>query len=178
MEPPVSRAERGVGHPRGDGDAEPPLEPPGTRDSSTGFRTGPNAEFSVDDPMANSSKLVLPIRTASASFRRCRRRWRRTGRRNFPGSCEPQVTRSSFMQRTSLTATTMPARGPALPPASLPSTARARSRARVLKHRKESIEMLPFPDRFQASCHRSQVVLPRERSARAIKCGRESRAMA
>ena len=47
--------------------AEPPDEPPGTRDVSSGFRVGPNAEFSVLDPIANSSRLVLPIMTAPAA---------------------------------------------------------------------------------------------------------------
>ena len=31
---------------------------------------GPKAEFSVDEPIANSSMFDLPIRTASAAFRR------------------------------------------------------------------------------------------------------------
>ena len=46
--------------------AEPPLVPPGMRSSAHGFRTGPNAEFSFDDPIANSSQLVLPTMTAPA----------------------------------------------------------------------------------------------------------------
>ena len=46
--------------------ALPPLDPPGTRVLSWGLRVGPNAEFSVDDPMANSSRLVLPTTTAPA----------------------------------------------------------------------------------------------------------------
>src|SRR5436190_11130099 len=47
--------------------AEPPLDPPGTRVGSCGLRVGPNAEFSVEDPIANSSRFVLPTRTAPAS---------------------------------------------------------------------------------------------------------------
>ncbi len=47
--------------------AEPPLEPPGTRVVSWGLRVGPNAEFSVLEPIANSSRFVLPITTAPAS---------------------------------------------------------------------------------------------------------------
>lgn len=46
--------------------AEPPLDPPGARDVSHGFATGPNAEFSLEPPMANSSMFVLPTITASA----------------------------------------------------------------------------------------------------------------
>ena len=45
--------------------ADPPDEPPATRSGSCGFFTTPQAEFSVDEPMANSSMLVLPIRMAS-----------------------------------------------------------------------------------------------------------------
>ena len=50
--------------------ALPPLEPPGTRDVSSGFFVGPNAEFSVLDPIANSSRLVLPTMTAPACCNR------------------------------------------------------------------------------------------------------------
>jgi hypothetical protein len=37
---------------------------------SSGLRVGPNAEFSVELPMANSSQLVLPMATAPAASRR------------------------------------------------------------------------------------------------------------
>ena len=40
--------------------AEPPPDPPGTRSGSQGLRDGPHAEFSVEDPIANSSVFVLP----------------------------------------------------------------------------------------------------------------------
>ena len=40
--------------------ALPPDEPPGTRVVSQGLRVGPKAEFSVEEPIANSSRLVLP----------------------------------------------------------------------------------------------------------------------
>ena len=50
--------------------AEPPEEPPGTRVVSSGFRVGPKAEFSVEAPIANSSRLVFPTITAPASRRR------------------------------------------------------------------------------------------------------------
>ncbi len=46
--------------------ADPPLLPPGTASRSHGLCTGPNAEFSFDEPIANSSQFVLPIRTAPA----------------------------------------------------------------------------------------------------------------
>ena len=46
--------------------AEPPLEPPGMHSRFQGFRVVWYALFSVDDPIANSSRLVLPRITASA----------------------------------------------------------------------------------------------------------------
>ena len=50
--------------------AEPPLLPPGTRVASQGFFAGPYAELSFDEPIANSSMLVLPRITAPASRNR------------------------------------------------------------------------------------------------------------
>ena len=50
--------------------ADPPDEPPGTRSRSHGLAVGPKAECSVDEPIANSSMLVLPRITAPASWRR------------------------------------------------------------------------------------------------------------
>ncbi len=47
--------------------AEPPDDPPGTRSRSQGFSTGPKAEFSFEEPIANSSMLVLPRSPAPAS---------------------------------------------------------------------------------------------------------------
>jgi hypothetical protein len=54
--------------------AEPPEEPPGTSGVLAPLRrqgeiTGPNAEVSFDDPMANSSQLVLPSNTAPSRQR-------------------------------------------------------------------------------------------------------------
>ena len=46
--------------------AEPPDEPPGTRDTSHGFCTGRKAEFSLPEPIANSSQLSLPSVTMPA----------------------------------------------------------------------------------------------------------------
>src|SRR4029450_1392894 len=40
--------------------ALPPPDPPGTRSTFHGLRVGPYAEFSVDEPIANSSIFVLP----------------------------------------------------------------------------------------------------------------------
>src|SRR5579864_3032086 len=67
MDPPVSVPSDAAAIPAATTAAEPPLEPPGTRSRSHGLRVGIKAEFSVDEPIANSSILVLPNRTAPAS---------------------------------------------------------------------------------------------------------------
>src|ERR1700722_311960 len=71
MEPPVSLPSEYGTVPAATVAALPPLLPPGTRSTSHGLPTEPNAEFSVDEPMANSSQLVLPTHTAPASNNRC-----------------------------------------------------------------------------------------------------------
>ncbi len=50
--------------------AEPPLEPPVTRVSSSGWRVAPKPESSLVVPKANSWRLVLPTSTAPAWRRR------------------------------------------------------------------------------------------------------------
>src|SRR5205085_7910675 len=67
MEPPVSDPRASGAKPAATAAALPPDEPPGTRLGSWGLRVGPNAEFSVELPMANSSRLVLPIGIAPAA---------------------------------------------------------------------------------------------------------------
>ena len=47
--------------------AEPPDEPPGTAAGSHGFLTAPKLEFSLAEPIANSSQLSLPSVTMPAS---------------------------------------------------------------------------------------------------------------
>ena len=47
--------------------AEPPDEPPGTRSRSCGLCVGCAAEFSQEEPIANSSMFALPVMTASAA---------------------------------------------------------------------------------------------------------------
>src|SRR5262245_26507117 len=69
-DPPVSDPkERGV-RPAATATADPPLDPPGIRSVAHGFREGPYAEFSVDEPMANSSQTVLPTTIAPAASSR------------------------------------------------------------------------------------------------------------
>src|SRR5580698_8548277 len=67
IDPPVSEPSVATARLEATAAAEPPLDPPGTRSVSTGLRTGPYAEFSFDDPMANSSQLSLPRSTAPAA---------------------------------------------------------------------------------------------------------------
>lgn len=78
MEPPVSVPVTAGARPAATATAEPPEEPPGTRSRFQGLRTGAGAskptgataEFSLAEPMANSSQLSLPSVTAPASARR------------------------------------------------------------------------------------------------------------
>jgi hypothetical protein len=59
-EPPVSDPSAHGASPPETAAAEPPPEPPGTRAGSQGLREGPNAEFSLEEPIANSSVFVFP----------------------------------------------------------------------------------------------------------------------
>ncbi len=70
IEPPVSVPVAAGSSRAATAAAEPPDEPPGTRDGSHGLRTGPQAEFSLDEPIANSSQLSLPRLTAPAAASR------------------------------------------------------------------------------------------------------------
>src|SRR5688500_10442104 len=69
-EPPVSEPSAARTTPDATATADPPELPPGTRDVSQGFLAGPNAELSLDEPIANSSIFVLPTMTAPAALRR------------------------------------------------------------------------------------------------------------
>ena len=71
IEPPVSLPSASGASKAATAAAEPPPEPPGIRSRSHGLWVAPNAECSVEEPMANSSMLVLPSGTsrASRSFR-------------------------------------------------------------------------------------------------------------
>src|SRR6516165_4175978 len=94
---------------------DPPEEPPGTRPRSQGLREGPNAEFSVEDPMANSSMLVLPSITTPPA------RSRLVIVASDGGSqplrmAEPQVVGMSLVVNTSLSASGTPASGPSTAP--------------------------------------------------------------
>ena len=64
IEPPVSVPVAATHNSAATAAAEPPDEPPGTQSKSQGFLTAPKKLFSLDEPMANSSRLVLPNVTA------------------------------------------------------------------------------------------------------------------
>src|ERR1700737_1675700 len=66
-EPPVSEPRAMGTMPGAPAARQPPDDPPGTRSGATGFRVGPYALFSVDEPIANSSMFVLPNGTAPAA---------------------------------------------------------------------------------------------------------------
>ena len=70
IEPPVSEPSAHGASPAETAAAEPPPEPPGTRVGSHGLCVGPKAEFSVDEPIANSSVFVLPSSERPASLTR------------------------------------------------------------------------------------------------------------
>ena len=70
IEPPVSVPSENRTSPAATATADPPDEPPGTRSARHGFFTGPNAEFSFELPIANSSRFVLPIMTAPCASSR------------------------------------------------------------------------------------------------------------
>ena len=70
MEPPVSDPSDHGTWRSATAAADPPLEPPGTRAWSQGLSVFLKAEFSVLEPMANSSMFVLPTTTAPAASSR------------------------------------------------------------------------------------------------------------
>ncbi|CAB4545879.1 unannotated protein [freshwater metagenome] len=68
MDPPVSEPTANGASNAETAAADPPDEPPGVRVKSHGLKVGPYPEFSVDEPIANSSILVLPMMTTPASL--------------------------------------------------------------------------------------------------------------
>src|SRR6184192_4745948 len=67
-EPPVSEPSAAGTAPAATSAADPPDEPPGTRVLSNGWSVRPYAECSVEEPMPNSSQLVLPAMSAPAAL--------------------------------------------------------------------------------------------------------------
>src|SRR6187399_1945080 len=110
IDPPVSDPSASGTIPAATAAAEPPLEPPGMRSTAQGLRVGPKAEFSVDEPIANSSQLVLPMKTAPAASRR-ETTVASKGGTNDSRIREDAVVRTPQVLRLSLRATGTPARG-------------------------------------------------------------------
>src|SRR3954468_19862884 len=125
IDPPVSEPRPRAAIPDATAAALPPLEPPGTRLGSCGLRVGPNAEFSVLDPIANSSRLVLPTTTAPAARRRSTTVASYGGRQ--PSRIrDEQVVGTPRVHMLSFSATGTPASGPgSRPAATTASTAAA-----------------------------------------------------
>ena len=82
-------------------DALPPDEPPGTSLRFHGFLQGPKKLVSLEDPIANSSILVLPRVNAPAEARRAMI-VASYGDLKFANIFEPHVVRWPFMQKISL----------------------------------------------------------------------------
>ena len=87
-----------------------------------GFRTGPNHDVSLDDPIANSSMLVLPTSTVPA-FLRPVTTCASYGAVKFASIREPHVVRNPAVMNTSLCTIGMPVSGGALPSLSAASAA-------------------------------------------------------
>src|SRR5262245_43096482 len=108
--------------------AEPPDDPPGTQSPFHGLRTGPYQLVSFDEPIANSSMLVLPIVTQPAAASRATT-VASYGATKLLRIFEPQLVCTPCVQKMSLCAMGMPASVPPLPAASARSAARACSSA-------------------------------------------------
>ena len=108
IEPPVSEPRPQGASPADTAAAVPPPDPPGTRDGSHGLRDGPQAEFSVEDPIANSSVFVFPRTERPALFTRAATVASKTG--VYPLRIfEPAVVSIPLVEMTSLSAIGMPA---------------------------------------------------------------------
>ena len=107
-EPPVSVPSAHTAMPLATAAALPPLDPPGTMSRSHGLCTGPNAEFSFDEPIANSSQFVLPTSTLPAPDSRIH------AVASYGGTydsriVDPHVVRMPLVVNTSFSASGMPA---------------------------------------------------------------------
>ena len=107
IEPPVSLPIAQSHIPAATATAEPPEEPPATRDGSRGLRTVPKCGLTLVTPYANSCRLVLP--TILQPARRIRAT---TGASSAAGSrgriIPPAVVTMPLTSIRSLTATTVP----------------------------------------------------------------------
>src|SRR6185436_16346957 len=99
MDPPVSEPSVATAVPAATAAAEPPLDPPGTRVRSRGLCTGPKAEFSFDEPIANSSQFNLPKMIAPAASSRATA-VQSYGGMKLPRIFEPAVLRNPLVTIT------------------------------------------------------------------------------
>src|SRR3954471_23495490 len=116
MEPPVSVPSAIGASNAATAAAEPPPEPPGMRLRSHGLWVGPYAECSVEEPIANSSMLVLP-RIGSPAARTLATAVASYGGTQPSRILEPQVVGRPWVASTSLTAIGTPSRAEAGRPA-------------------------------------------------------------
>src|SRR5262249_39249840 len=101
-----------------------PDDPPGVRSGSRGFLTGPNAEFSFEEPIANSSMLSLPIEMPPAA-RSFAAQVASYGATKSFRIFDPAVMRTPLTKIRSLSATGSPPKSPgARLPASISSASR------------------------------------------------------
>src|SRR5438445_13902078 len=70
IEPAPSEPSASGARPAATAAAPPPVEPPGVRVRSHGFRDSPNSGLSVEPRQANSGRLVRPTKIAPAARRR------------------------------------------------------------------------------------------------------------
>src|ERR671912_2373888 len=123
--PPVSSPSPPHPSPAATAAADPPEDPPGTRPRSQGLRLGPQAEFSVDEPMANSSQLALPtMMRSSPKFRSAEASYSGS---KFSRIFDPHVVLTPRVESTSLTTSGTPSQSARSP--FLVSTVSARSSA-------------------------------------------------
>ena len=110
IDPPVSvPIARGASKAASDA-ADPPPEPPGIRVRSHGLCVGPYAEFSVEEPIANSSIFVLP-KIIMSFFFKLTTTVESYGGRQPSRILEPHVVGIPFCVITSLRASGTPAKG-------------------------------------------------------------------
>src|SRR6202035_5700973 len=134
IEPPVSAAVAPMHSSAATAEAEPPDEPPGTSvvlapSRRHGLTTGPKHEVSFDEPIANSSLLSLPSKTAP-SRQSCDVTVDSYVGTKLPRILEQAVVRTSLVANRSLIPSGIPASGPPSPFAIFASTSRAMARAR------------------------------------------------
>src|SRR5665811_2393159 len=124
IEPPVSVAVAPMQSRAATAADEPPDEPPGTSlapepSRRHGLTAGPEKLVSLDEPVANSSWLSLPIITAPSAQRLAVTVDSYGGVRP-PRMCEQAVVRTSLVQNRSLMPSGMPS---SAPPSPLPKRA-------------------------------------------------------